>query len=247
MLKPPLNDLWLLVSPWFTGLCHGYFTQQESLNIPDCPFSEKRLSGLPGGMTRMGAGIIKGKLDGHATSSDISAPGCSPGCSSFLDFLKYFFKHFRVHLFKFIILLGLKTCRLVRKGHTACQLASFCKSVYEPEFESIKLKCRWVDKTSDFLFFGISSCATSFQKAQWLRLSFWTDPRRRKAVIRPLNSRHVTSEVFSNKRQLWQAERCKNRTMQQSYSTPKSAIYFRAFSTCDPQLAWSSNCRTRGF
>ena len=54
---------------------------QESLNIPDCPFSEKRLSGLPGGMTRMGAGIIKGKLDGHATSSD-SAPGCSPACRS---------------------------------------------------------------------------------------------------------------------------------------------------------------------
>ena len=52
---------------------------------------------------------------------------------SFLDFLKYFFKHFRVHLFKFIILLGLKPCRLVRKGHAACHLASFCKFVYEPE------------------------------------------------------------------------------------------------------------------
>eukprot|EP00435_Cladocopium_sp_Y103_P040164 s652_g10.t2 len=45
---------------------------EESLNIPDCPFSEKRLSGLPGGMTRMGAGIIKGKLDGHAVFLDRS-------------------------------------------------------------------------------------------------------------------------------------------------------------------------------
>lgn len=38
---------------------------QESLSIPACPFSTERLKALPGGMTRMGASIIEGKLGGH--------------------------------------------------------------------------------------------------------------------------------------------------------------------------------------
>ena len=42
---------------------------EETLNVPENPFSQERLAGLPGGMTRMGAAIIKGKLDGHAASS----------------------------------------------------------------------------------------------------------------------------------------------------------------------------------
>lgn len=42
---------------------------EETLNVPENPFSQERLAGLPGGMTRMGAAIIKGKLDGHAVSS----------------------------------------------------------------------------------------------------------------------------------------------------------------------------------
>ncbi|CAK8997192.1 unnamed protein product, partial [Durusdinium trenchii] len=38
---------------------------EETLEIPDNPFSQERLAGLPGGMTRIGAEIIKGKLEGH--------------------------------------------------------------------------------------------------------------------------------------------------------------------------------------
>lgn len=43
---------------------------QESLDVPENPFSQERLKALPGGMTRIGGEIIDGKLQGHVLASE---------------------------------------------------------------------------------------------------------------------------------------------------------------------------------
>ena len=50
---------------------------QESLDVPENPFSQERLKALPGGMTRIGGEIIDGKLQGHARSSELLFQACS--------------------------------------------------------------------------------------------------------------------------------------------------------------------------
>jgi len=63
-MKQILDEIRVLFVNMFTNN-----SVEETLNVPENPFSQERLAGLPGGMTRMGAAIIKGKLDGHAASS----------------------------------------------------------------------------------------------------------------------------------------------------------------------------------
>ncbi|CAE7232459.1 unnamed protein product, partial [Symbiodinium sp. CCMP2456] len=55
---------------------------EESVSVPENPFTTERLKSLPGGMTRIAGDIIKGKLDGHAVYLDQASKrkGCGLKC-----------------------------------------------------------------------------------------------------------------------------------------------------------------------